>query len=62
MKRIEIGVGGLRQLASAFTRTWERTRSRQRLPEAPPRAVSRHPTPNWSFMLRCASRRKATAG
>ena len=27
MKRIEIGVGGLRQVASAFTRTWERTRS-----------------------------------
>jgi len=40
MKRIEIGVGGLRQVASAFTRTWERTRSGQRLPEAPPRVDS----------------------
>ena len=37
MKRIEIGVGGLRQAASAFTRTWERTQSGQRLPEAGPR-------------------------
>ena len=37
MKRIEIGVGGLRQASSAFTRTWERARSGQRLPEAPPR-------------------------
>ena len=37
MKRIEIGVGGLRQVASAFTRTWQRTRSGQRLPEAAPR-------------------------
>ena len=37
MKRIEIGVGGLRQAASAFTRTWERTHSGQRLPKAAPR-------------------------
>ncbi len=37
MKRIEIGVGGLRQVASAFTRTWERARSGQRLAEPPPR-------------------------
>ena len=34
MKRIEIGVGGLRQAGSAFTRAWERTQSGERLPEA----------------------------